>query len=61
MIQTLVQELYHFLCFQIWPPCGQDTNQIGPKFGLGVNLTHAVIHMYKDLGQSFQRLQNVPC
>jgi hypothetical protein len=27
MIQPLVQELQHFLCFRFWPPGGQAKNQ----------------------------------
>jgi hypothetical protein len=38
-IQPLVQELYHCLCFQFWPPGGQAKNQIGPKLGLLGHMT----------------------
>jgi hypothetical protein len=34
MIQTFVQELWHFLCFRFWPPGGQTKNQTGPKLGM---------------------------
>jgi hypothetical protein len=39
MIQTFVQELWHFLCFRFWPPGGQTKNQTGPKLGMWVTLT----------------------
>jgi hypothetical protein len=39
MIQPLVQQLLHFLCFRLWPPGGQTKNQTEPKFGLRVTLT----------------------
>jgi hypothetical protein len=43
MIQPLVQELQHFLCFRFWPPGGQAKNQIGLKFGLYSHLTYGYI------------------
>jgi hypothetical protein len=39
MIQPLVEELQNFLCFWFWPPGGQAKKQIGPKFGLGGQVT----------------------
>jgi hypothetical protein len=39
MIQPLVQELQHFLCFQFWPSGSQAKIQIGPKFGLYSHFT----------------------
>jgi hypothetical protein len=32
LIQPLLQELQHFLCFWFWPRGGQAKNLIGPKF-----------------------------
>jgi hypothetical protein len=34
LIQPLLQELSHFLCFWFWPPGGQAKDQTAPKFYL---------------------------
>jgi hypothetical protein len=39
MIQSFVQELYHFLCFQFWPPGGKVKKQIGLNLGLVGHVT----------------------
>jgi hypothetical protein len=59
IIQPLVQEFQHFMCFQFWPPGGQPKNQIGPKFGFEQSF-HLGVHVYKVSGQLPQQLRNVP-